>query len=253
MIELEITEPGLIYGATVFTTMRVYNQSLQHPLTNWRLHKKRLKSSLQAFGWQQPNWKNIQRGIEALINQYPLIRIVIFADGKEWITGRYLANDLKERQQQGITAWLATDKLYQRPLAHYKTGNYLGAYLALQQAQKLAAQEAILIDALGNWLETSTGNLWGYRNECWYTPPLSGGILPGISRSYLLTCLKKDGITVKEEIWTSNLVKKLEVIAYSNCGVEIIPFQRVINADDIELSEAVMISKIEQLSRYYQL
>jgi 4-amino-4-deoxychorismate lyase len=33
-IALEITNPGLIYGATIFTTLRVYHHSLDHPLTH---------------------------------------------------------------------------------------------------------------------------------------------------------------------------------------------------------------------------
>ena len=86
-------------------------------------------------------------------------------DGREWITGRYLPGDLATRQQQGIVGWLADVPIYQRCLASHKTGNYLGAWLALQQTQKYGAREAILIDESGNWLETSTGNLWGWKQR----------------------------------------------------------------------------------------
>jgi 4-amino-4-deoxychorismate lyase len=51
-LELTIDEPGLLYGATVFTTLRVYHQSLDSPLTNWKSHCDRLISSLQTLGWQ---------------------------------------------------------------------------------------------------------------------------------------------------------------------------------------------------------
>jgi 4-amino-4-deoxychorismate lyase len=44
--------------------------------------------------------------------------------------------------------------------------------LAKANAQKLNTQEAILVDAAGNWLETSTGNLWGWRDGSWWTPAL---------------------------------------------------------------------------------
>ncbi len=46
---LPITDPGLIYGATVFTTLRVYEQSLQHRLTQWEAHCHRLEKSLRDF------------------------------------------------------------------------------------------------------------------------------------------------------------------------------------------------------------
>ena len=227
-IQLGINEPSLIYGATVFTTMRVYHRSLTHPLTNWAAHCDRLKRSLTVFNWQQPNWQRLQRGAELLLTSFPVLRIVVFPDGKEWITGRNLPSDLAQRQQQGITAWIAEDELYRRNLAAHKTGNYLSAYLARQQALKLGAAEAILIDTQGNWLETSTGNLWGWKNDCWYTPSLDSGILPGIERSQLLIWLRQNNLPVQENIWTPRFVKNLEAIFYSNCVVKIVPINNIL-------------------------
>lgn len=225
-LKLNISEPAFIYGATVFTTLRVYQQSLSHPLTNWEAHCHRLRLSLEAFGWQLPNWQNIEVGATSLIPYFPILRITIFPDGRELITGRSLPPDLSQRQQQGITAWLAPSNQFHRSLPQHKTGNYLGAYLALQQAQKFDASEAILVDGQGNWLETSTGNLWGYKNKRWYTPSLSAGILPGITRQLCL-----NGLTPsprEENTWNLNFVEELEAIAYTNCGVEVIPIHTII-------------------------
>ncbi|MFM7324963.1 MAG: 4-amino-4-deoxychorismate lyase, partial [Nodosilinea sp.] len=48
---LAIDDPALIYGATVFTTLRVYGQTLDHPLTAWAAHQRRLALALDSFGW----------------------------------------------------------------------------------------------------------------------------------------------------------------------------------------------------------
>jgi 4-amino-4-deoxychorismate lyase len=48
-LELSITDPALLYGATVFTTLRIYEQSLDSALTAWPEHCLRLKSSLEPF------------------------------------------------------------------------------------------------------------------------------------------------------------------------------------------------------------
>lgn len=226
-INLSISEPGLLYGATVFTTMRVYKQSLSHPLTFWRSHCDRLKQSIVSFGWQQPDWQRLLTGVTSLLTHFPIIRIVVFPDGTEWITGRQLPADLTTKQQNGITAWVAKEPIYRRSLSHHKTGNYLPAYLALQQARQLNAQEAILFSSEGNWLETSTGNLWGYKAGCWYTPKLEVGILPGIARSHLLNWLQEQAIPVAENIWTPEFIQDLDTIAYSNCVIEIIPINFV--------------------------
>ncbi|GAB4526815.1 MAG: aminotransferase class IV [Pleurocapsa sp.] len=226
-LELKINEPGLLYGATVFTTMRVYGQSLHHPLTHWQAHCDRLKRSINTFGWQQPDWQRLKQGAESLLTTFPVLRMVVFPDGREWITGRDLPSDLTQRQQKGIIAWVACDRLYCRDLAEHKTGNYLGSYLALQKARQLGAQEGILVDSQGNWLETTTGNLWGWWDGCWYTPTLEGGILPGIARSQLLTWLQSQNIPVRENLWTPEFVRNLQAIAYSNCVVEIVPIHTI--------------------------
>jgi 4-amino-4-deoxychorismate lyase len=128
---------------------------------------------------------------------------------------------------------VADSTLFKRPLADYKTGNYLTAWLALQKAQKQGAKEAILIDNHNHWLETSTGNLWGWKDNCFWTPPDNGTILPGITRSQLLHWLLLQNIEVKQENWTADLVQSFESIAYSNCGVEMIPFSQILNQSQI--------------------
>ncbi|MGF1539855.1 MAG: aminotransferase class IV [Pleurocapsa sp.] len=249
-IQLNISEPGLIYGANVFTTMRVYYCCLTHPLTNWEAHCDRLQQSLKNFNWQLPNWERLQQGAELLIADFPVLRMVIFPNGKEWIIGRNLSEDLARQQQQGITAWLAENRLYRRDLAAHKTGNYLGAYLAKQRALQLEAVEAILIDDLGNWLETSTGNLWGWQNDCWYTPALDSNILPGIGRAQLLAWLKQNNLPVCENIWTPEFVRDLQAIAYSNCVVEIVPINCIITSGD-RLSYSESKNKSQFLARYF--
>ncbi len=229
-LNLEIDNPGLCYGATVFTTMRVYEQSLNHSQTCWLAHCDRLNTTIKIFNWLQPNWQQIQQGAELLLPHYPVLRIAVFPDGKEWITGRALPSDLQRRQEEGIIAWLAQEPMYRRDLPQYKTGNYLSAYLARQQALRLNAQEAILTNAQGNWLETSTGNLWGWKNNGWYTPDLDSGILPGIARSRWLDFLRANKIKVAENTWTPNFVSTLQALSYSNCVVDLVPITTVIQA-----------------------
>ena len=229
-LELAIDDPGLLYGATVFTTLRVYQQSLNHPLTNWRNHCDRLTCSLQTFGWQLPDWQRLCNGAEQLSASYPVLRITIFPDGREWITGRFLPSDLAQRQQQGITAWLADAPEYQRSLAVHKTGNYLSTWLAGQAARQLGAAEAILVDATGSWLETSTGNLWGWQEDSWWTPPLEAGILPGVVRSQLIDWLKAGQYKVQEATWDTNRVVNFEAIAYTNSVMEVIPIHTVLTS-----------------------
>ncbi|HEY9808700.1 MAG TPA: aminotransferase class IV [Halomicronema sp.] len=229
-LEISINDPALLYGATIFTTMRIYQNNLHHPLTHWKNHQKRLQTSLQNLDWPQPDWQQIETGIKTLIPHWPVLRITIFGDGRELIIGRQIPPDLQNLATKGITAWLSQNPNHSRPLPNHKTGNYLPAWLALQTAKKNQASEAILTDTQGNWLETSTGNLWGWKNGQWYTPPDSVGILPGVAKQQLLNWLKMPPNT---QLWTPSLVGEFETLAYTNSVIELIPIHTVLTPTGI--------------------
>ncbi len=221
-LQIAYDDPALIYGASVFTTCRIYEQSIDHPLTMWSAHSHRLASHIQGLGWSDPDWSNIRQGVKRLAQDHSIIRVTLFLDGRELIWGKSLPPDLEQKQQYGIEAEIVAG--FDRTLPQYKTGNYLAPWLARQQV----AQEAILVNAAGDWLETSTGNLWGWHDQTWYTPPLSAGILPGIIRTYLVQWLQTQGKIVNEAHWDQPLVNQLTGIAYSNAVVQFIPIHTVL-------------------------
>lgn len=241
-ITLPITDPGLLYGATIFTTLRVWQASLNHPLSFWPEHCDRLRHSLQSLGWSEPPWTQVRHGAETMAQRYPVLRITLFPDGREWITGRLLPANLDQWQQEGISAWVAPKEL-RRSLPGHKTGNYLACWFAGQQARAHGHQEAILTDDQGNWLETSTGNLWGWADGCWWTPPLTTPsqtpaprqnqdcreILPGVGRSHLIRVLKWHNIEVNESIWNPDRVPHFETLLYTNSVRHVVPIRHVLN------------------------
>ena len=220
-ITLDIQDPGLLYGATVFTTLRVFAQDLDHPRTHWNAHLTRLKN-LPPF-WVAPDWTRLRQGCIALSAHFPILRITLFPDGREWITGRSLPSDLLIRQTEGVRVQMI-DAAWTRSMPQWKTGNYLAPWLGLKSAQAAGLQEGIFVDTIGNWLETTTGNLWGLRSGIWVTPPLESGILGGVMREWMLENLPDCSC----EPWTPEVVKTLDAIAYSNCVVGLVPIQEVV-------------------------
>lgn len=227
-LSLPLHDPGLLFGASVFTTLRVYENNLDHPWTAWQSHLERVQRSLRSFHWPMPDWAQIREGAEALAQYYPVLRVTLFPDGRELILGRPLPQNLSVLQQEGATAWVADPKTYGRSLPGHKTGNYLGCWLALQAAKQAGAEEAILVSIKGHWLETSTGNLWGWSDGQWSTPPLTAGILPGILRSRLIQGLHRYQQTVVQETWTGDRIARFTVLAYTNSVQEVIPIHTVL-------------------------
>lgn len=227
-LTLPCQEPGLLFGATVFTTLRVYDQQLNHPWTAWAAHVARTQRSLQAFHWPEPDWERVKQGAAQLAQRYPVLRVTIFPDGRELIIGRSLPPNLETLQTTGITAWVVDSADYSRPLPGHKTGNYLGCWLSLQAAKRMNAQEAILVNEQGHWLETSTGNLWGWAEGQWWTPPLGVGILPGVLRSRLITGLETQHQTVQTTPWTPDQCAQLTYLAYTNSVYEVVPIHTIL-------------------------
>jgi branched-subunit amino acid aminotransferase/4-amino-4-deoxychorismate lyase len=225
-LALSPTDPALLYGATLFTTLRVYGD-LDHTQTQWPAHIDRLKLSLRALGWVEPDWIKVRQGAKSIAT--PIRRITLFSDGREMVTGRELPLDLADRQQLGIVAWVAPKE--RRSLPQHKTGNYLLPWQCLQQAAHHGAQEAILLDDQDHWLETATGNLWGYAQGQWWTPPLEDGILPGIARQQIIQHLNHQGQTVQKIPWDGATIARFEGLVYSNCVVEWVPIRQVIWGD----------------------
>ncbi len=249
-IPISITDPALLYGATHFTTLRTYHQTLTDPRTHWPHHLQRLRQTLPHF--IEPNWAQLIEGATYLSKYYEILRLTLFPDGRHLITGRSLPPDLHDRQTHGISALLLSpDQTRSRP--HLKTGNYLTPWLALQDARQKNCAEAIFTDRNSNWLETTTGNLWGYAMGIWYTPPLynsenSTTILPGIQRSALITVLQSQNIAIQETTWSPDRIAQFECIAYSNSVVQLIPIHTIINSENIKLYQfSVNLNPIQRL------
>ncbi|HTR87553.1 MAG TPA: branched-chain amino acid aminotransferase [Reyranella sp.] len=81
-------------------------------------------------------------------------------------------------------------------------GNYAASLLAQAEATKHGCDQVVFLDAVERkWIEELGGmNVFFVFNDgTMSTPPLSGTILPGVTRSSLLTLAKDKGITVREE------------------------------------------------------
>lgn len=78
-----------------------------------------------------------------------------------------------------------------------KIGNYLVSVLAMREAKARGAAEALIVDAHGAVVEGATSNVFFVRDGRLVTPPLTAGILPGITRATLLDVAKASGYEVE--------------------------------------------------------
>ncbi len=85
------------------------------------------------------------------------------------------------------------------PLAAFKTCNKLPQVLARVEADAAGADEALLLNTDGFVVEGASSNLFWIKRNVIYTPPLTAGILPGITRSVVHAIASKLKIPIREK------------------------------------------------------
>jgi branched-subunit amino acid aminotransferase/4-amino-4-deoxychorismate lyase len=82
----------------------------------------------------------------------------------------------------------------------WKTGNYLNNLLCLREARARGAADVVILNMAGEVTEASVSNIAFARDGMFITPPLSAGILGGITRGLILGGIAAEaGIAVSEE------------------------------------------------------
>jgi branched-chain amino acid aminotransferase len=104
-----------------------------------------------------------------------------------------------------ITLWVSQDYTRAAPGgtgAAKCGGNYASSLIAQAEATRQGCDQVLFLDAVERrWIEELGGmNIFFVMNDgSLVTPPLTGTILPGITRDSLLTLARDMGLTVREE------------------------------------------------------
>ena len=80
-----------------------------------------------------------------------------------------------------------------------KSGNYLNNILGLMEAKERGANDAVFLNTSQEVSESSTSNVGIVRDGRVATPPLTAGILPGVTRAILLEAAARDGLVIHEQ------------------------------------------------------
>lgn len=82
--------------------------------------------------------------------------------------------------------------------AGIKTLSYTEAIVALTRARAAGADEAIVLDTEGHLSEATASNLFLCTSRVLVTPPLSCGVLPGVTREAVIELARSSGVKVEE-------------------------------------------------------
>lgn len=122
------------------------------------------------------------------------------------------------------------------PLCRFKTTNYLEKIVALQQARKKGFDDAILLNTQNKIVSTTTANIFFVQQNKVFTPPLSDGALPGITRAQ---------IPFEEKSFTVSDLALCEEIFITNSLIQIKPLQAI--AEHWQSKQTVWAEKLRSL------
>ena len=109
------------------------------------------------------------------------------------------------------TRWRMVTSSFRLPpadgLASHKTGSKLLQVMARREAESAEADEALLVNTLGEVAEGASANLFWSRGAVVYTSPTSVGVLPGVTRAVILEICATQGIPVKKRLTKVDMLK----------------------------------------------
>ena len=110
-----------------------------------------------------------------------------------------------------------------------KIGNYLVAVLAMRRAKLAQANEALIVNGDGRVVEGATSNLFYRVGAELITPPVSAGILPGITRELVLEVAERLSWRLRFYCPTTDELSRADEVFITSSVREILP---VVTVDD---------------------
>ena len=141
--------------------------------------------------------------------------------------GAYLG---EEGIQKGIRAMVSS----WRRISHSSliptakgSGGYLNSMLAKQEAVRGGFDEAIMLNEGGSVSEGSGMNLFVVDGDVVYTPPVSSGILEGITRDSVIQLLKREDIEVREVDLARGSLYTGQEVFLTGTAAEVTPIREI--------------------------
>jgi branched-chain amino acid aminotransferase len=238
---VSVFDHGFLYGDGIYETLRSYG----HRLFMRDQHLARLQRSAEAIGLKIPDldWPALLR--EAMTRNDvgndrsdAYIRITISRGTGEIgldpalcprpttvIMAKPLIPPSPEHYGKGVSLIVARTRR-NLPSAldpQIKATNFLNNILAKREALAAGAFDSVLLNWKSHLTECTVSNLFFVHAGRLCTPSLSSGILDGITRNFILTLAREEGITVDEREFTVDDLRLADECFLSNTSMEVMP------------------------------
>ena len=144
-----------------------------------------------------------------------------------WPWGAYLGEDaLNNGIKVGVSSWRQRS-INAIPPAMKATASYMNSILAKLEAKNHGYSEAVLLNEQGYVCEGTGENLFIVRDGVLMTPPVSDGVLEGITRDTTLKLAEHLGIPTKEISLTRTDLYIADEVFFTGSAAEVTPVNSV--------------------------
>ena len=230
---------GFLYGAGFFETFRTYGGRV----FLFKEHMERLRAALHEYRIAMPySDEDILRAIQGLHdrsdgsdgyfrlnvsagvhdiglapNEYRSPNVILFR--------KELAVVPRGTEKKAV--WLETERNLPESRVRHKSHNFLNNIRGRLELPSLKEMEGIFLTARGHVAEGVTSNVFWVKDGALYTPSIETGILPGITRSFILETGKRAGMSVHVGLFTNSEVERADEVFVSNSVQELVPLSGV--------------------------
>ena len=236
-------DQGFLFGASVYETVRTYDGV---PFLVER-HLKRLRESALALGIDivesdETLTRRVYETLEDSGNAESSIRIVVSAgvgaiDYRQGSTKkptivvvvRPLPPFPESLYKDGATAsFVSIMRAGRGNLSpRIKSSNLLNNLMALRQAHEQGAYEALMLNPKGEVCEGSMSNVFVVTDATIATPPISAGILEGITRELVVSIAREGGFELEERILLPDELLGANEVFITASSRQVVPIVKV--------------------------
>lgn len=245
---VHVMSHSLHYGSAIFEGLRCYNT--EHGSRIFRLedHVKRFFNSAKIYGMPLPfEPVDISNAIKTTVRENRInecyIRPIAFYGWEEagvnpkgnkvhvaiavWPWPSYLGEEgVKHGIRCQVSTWARIDTR-SMPTTAKIAANYANSLLAKTESQRLGFNEAILLNVEGNVTEGSGENVFMVKDSEIVTPPISAGVLPGITRDSVIQVARNLGYRVEEENFSRSDLLLADEAFLSGTAAEVTPIREI--------------------------
>jgi branched-chain amino acid aminotransferase len=261
--KIHVGAHGLHYGTGVFEGIRCYDTPQGPSVFRLRDHLDRFANSAKLLYMQLPYSADELRAVcKELIctNGLPscyLRPLAFYGYGElgvaardnpvevvimSWPWGTYLGDDgLKNGIRAKVSSW---QRIGPNVIPHVAkaTGVYLNSMLAVTEANNGGYEEAIMLTHDGYVADGSGENIFVVRDGVLYTPDLSAGILPGLTRDTIIQIAQDLGHTVVEKNLIRSDLHIADELFMCGTAAEVTPISEI---DDIKIGVGPVTKEIQ--------